>query len=712
MRHNPSTIETAVKATATAGSPVGSARSMTQALRGRDWTPLLRVATVVIALAILYLRMPTTFTNPQFWGEDIIFFDESRAHGWSSLTVAVAGWLAGVQFLVACLAQYVSPVHAPAIYNGAAIALTLLVVWMVTSPRLDLSYKPLLALAVVVVPMGYEELGTLTNSQWILPIGAIAMMFMRAAPSPLVLVAEAIFVALTSFSGPFPIFLAPMFLWRFLTAEARPERRRLLIFTLVAFIGAASQVLSLYLNPAILSSIAPVPYPWTLWVNLPFKQWMTTFGPASAVFDDVQGVFLGSALLVLVLVGSSIRPYRTQKLFMMFFAIAIAAAGMYKFRIALGTQLTSQRYFYFGGVFALWFICCLSDQRHLRMAAAAFVAVVELMLLPVVANTPRITKDLNWPIWASYLSSGLPTLIPSSPDSFYLGSPATADGPLAKFAPWIGQHLADVAGTIDPSSCAGAIGPIRPLWVSFVQKSYDPKKLGPTWITSGAAWAQDRPVQLVVLVDQDDRVIGFGLPGFAPPDAGSPPQSGWTAIFSADPGKIARAYGIVEDGKRICALANERYFPLKTQPLASGEFINGLEILPGRDLVQRFKPAHRLEEVTAKFVTWGVKPDRYTIRWQIVARSHGRVVELGAGTIDSNDVTDWLRIKLPVSIVPQQVPDQIEITFRTDHDRTPAAPIGLPVYRPEGENTAPPAETGGVPVSSGGLLGLDLSYPQ
>jgi hypothetical protein len=41
----------------------------------------------------------------------------------------------------------------------------------VTSPRLDILCKPLLAISIVVVLMNYEELGTLTNIQWILPIG-------------------------------------------------------------------------------------------------------------------------------------------------------------------------------------------------------------------------------------------------------------------------------------------------------------------------------------------------------------------------------------------------------------------------------------------------------------------------------------------------------------------------------------------------------------
>lgn len=689
-----------------ADGPTGS-----RTLRNRDWSPLLRLATVVIALAILYLRMPTSFTNPQFWGEDIIFFDEARFRGWASLLTAPAGYLVVAQVLIAILASYFSPIAAPAIFNYAAVLLTLLTVWLVTSPRLAFPLRYLAAIAIVVVPMGYEELGTITNIQWILPIGVFALLFMRASSSPIVLAGEALLSFVMAVSGPFCIFLLPLFLLRLISEQEKADRRRFTVLSAIIGLGVAVQITCILVLPDT-SKIEPAAYDWRLWINLPFSQWMTTFGSVSKLFRGVQGVVLGSALLLLALIVASMRPYRTQKLFMLFFALMIAIAGMYKFRLALGTQHYAQRYFYAGSIFALWFICCLSDRRYLRTAAATVVALIELALLPVVANTPRITRNLDWPIWASYLSSGLPTIIPSSPDSWYLVSPAPREGSLAKFASWINRPFGEISGPVDPSYCAGTMGPIQPLLVSVVQNSQGRKELGPTWISRGSAWdgTADRPVQLVALVDQTDRVIGFGFPGFSTDGSKSPRRSGWTSIFSAEPGKFVRAYGIVEDGKRLCLLDNERYFPQEVRPLASSQFIGGLEIQPAKDLVQLFRPIHRLEGVTAKFVTWGKRPTRYTIHWQIMARSHNRVIELGAGSIESDEIGDWSSRELPVSIVPREVPEQIEIAFRTDHDTTLSAPVGLPVYRPLGESTAPPAETGGIPYSSGGVIGMDIHY--
>jgi hypothetical protein len=44
-----------------------------------------------------------------------------------------------------------------------------------------------------------------------------------------------------------------------------------------------------------------------------------------------------------------------------YFATAIALSGMYKFRAELAGQIYAQRYFYFGCVFSIWFLCCLGS---------------------------------------------------------------------------------------------------------------------------------------------------------------------------------------------------------------------------------------------------------------------------------------------------------------------------------------------------------------
>ncbi|WP_040771863.1 hypothetical protein, partial [Rhodopseudomonas sp. B29] len=355
----------------------------------------------------------------------------------------MGGYLVFAQMLVGIIVCNLAPVPAaPMLFNYAAVALTLLVVWMVTSPRLELPYKPLLGIAIVIVPMGYEELGTLTNIQWVLPIGAFALLFMRPPASIAGAVAEAAFLGVTALSGPFSIFLTPLFAARAWMARDAANRRRLIVLSCIVALGALIQIAVISRNPSILNLVAPTPYSWTVWVNLPFSQITTTFGPrVSQLFRADSGAALGLGLLLIAVVLAWLPPYRAQKLFMLAFGLAIVLSGMYKFRAALETQYASNRYFYAASVFALWFICCLSGRRYVRTVFAGLVLVTELLLLPLIANTPRFAKDLEWPVWASYLNSGLAVIIPTTPTGFYLSLPASKDGPLAQFRSWPDRNI-------------------------------------------------------------------------------------------------------------------------------------------------------------------------------------------------------------------------------------------------------------------------------
>ena len=129
--------------------------------------------------------------------------------------------------------------------------------------------------------------------------------------------------------------------------------------------------------------------------------------------------------------------------------------------------------------------------------------------------------------------------------------------------------------------------------------------------------------------------------------------------------------------------------------------------------MQRFRPIHRIEGVSLKLVTWGRNPSRYTINWRVVGFINGHTFELGAGKIDAGSVRDWQTVMLPLSTTSDEMPNQIEVSFRTDASARPGAAVSIPLYRPIHDNSAPPpAEIGGTSAPSGALLGLSLSYSQ
>jgi hypothetical protein len=317
-----------------------------------------------------------------------------------------------------------------------------------------------------------------------------------------------------------------------------------------------------------------VPYSPTLWITLPFARILTVFGPVSWAFADLHGAVLGVLLFVAAFALACRPPFRTPKIFMILFATAIAIGGMYKFRVDLAGQIHATRYFYIGSIFILWFICCLFMQPYLRFALAAIAAATEFMLLPLVANTPRIAVDLEWPIWAKYVSSGLPMLIPTSPAGWYLDLPSAPEGPLAQFASWLGRDIKQMA-KFDASFCSGTMS--SALQGNVLHLGEPAPEQSGLWTATGRIWGtqQNATPLLVALVDQTDKVIGFGLPGFKPRRSTQAEVlcRQWIANFFAKAGLTVRAFGIAADGQRICPLGGQAYLATSSVPVGSDRFV-------------------------------------------------------------------------------------------------------------------------------------------
>lgn len=659
----------------------------------------MRLAVVLAALAVLYVRMPSTFRAPPMWGEDIVFFSHARTFGWQSLTIPEAGYLSFVQSLTAVLARVPGAAWAASIYFWTSIVLTLLVVWLVTSPRLALPAKPLLALAVVVVPMGYEELGTLTNIQWILPVGGFAMLFMTPPTARVAGIgAEALFLVLMALSGPFSIVLAPMFVAMALK-QAGAERRRLLVLSAAVGLGALVQVGVIVSLRNVALGIRPTSYPWDLWITLPTKQMLSVFPPLSRLVDGPLGIIVGVLLLCLALIGSCTGPYRDQKRCMVVLAVGIALGGMYKFRVALDTQTSATRYFYFGSIFLLWTLCCVSKTKRLQRTLTLLVIGTELALLPVVAATPRTEEDFAWPVWAQHVDSGLRVIVPTAPGGWYTALPAASDGPLFNYSHWEGRTLGEVAPTTDRDLCAGSLDDLQALpKLSFVTP----------WGASGLIGDAAHPAAsfpVVVLVDDEDRVVGFGYSGFAGPDGASDRvASGWRSVFFSEPKRSLRAYAVTAGGT-ACPLMNDLQFRDTGSPASQGTLVDAVTLEPGRRVSQRLSPKPGVRRIAVTLVTWGQTPSAYPVTWRVLAHHGADTFSAGAGRIDAGLIRDWQTVTLPVRFPPDRPVDAVEVVFEVSGDAAVEAPVGLPLMT-SGTDDAEPATIEGLPSPSRGHLGI------
>lgn len=508
-----------------------------------------RLIVITLALIIIFIRMPNAFFHPAFWAEDgPLYFRLAYLDGWRSITTQTAGYLTLFQWLVGNVSTYFPVSMAPAIFTAVATALTLVVVWLVTSPRLPLPAKPLLALAVVAIPAGYELLGGLGNSQWIFPIGAFSILLMSPSKNRFFSCGEAAFVSIFSVTGPFSLLLLPVCgLLIILGRDGSAGKRRILILSGIIVVGATIEAIYILRNfvAALTPDLEPIPSSWQLWLVLPIAR--VTFPIGHHVLRTLGEA--GSLPIALVAYGSiayfALRaPYRQEKIAMLLFAFAIIISGMIKDRLVL--PLNGMRYYYTAQVFAVWFFCCVPQTNRVREIFTGIVAIALLIMVLAFANLPRVAKNSEWPTWSKEIHSGLPVKIPLAPKGWFITLPANPYGPLARFVSWPGKEIFGFGLIGDDSACGGA--------VEAVESDIDVNGGPSQWIVRGWANSVDgrHAIPVVVLTNSENFVLGFGLPGFA---SGGGEMLGWGGVVQSPTPNI-RAFAIVSgDRDALCPLA-------------------------------------------------------------------------------------------------------------------------------------------------------------
>lgn len=174
---------------------------------------------------ILIVRKTDALLNPQFWAEDgSVFFLQQYENGASALFQPYAGYLHFVPRLVAFFAESFFPYAlVPAIYNYSSLIITLVVTLSIFSPRFQINNKPLVALAIVLVPHYSNEIFlNVTNLNWILAIMLIVVLFKKNPGHSygniiIQYVCDLTIIIFCGLSGPFIVFLMPFFGWKWFT---------------------------------------------------------------------------------------------------------------------------------------------------------------------------------------------------------------------------------------------------------------------------------------------------------------------------------------------------------------------------------------------------------------------------------------------------------------------------------------------------------------
>jgi hypothetical protein len=194
----------------------------TEQIAHKIFTKYKNIAFIVIAILILVVRKSDSLSNPQLWAEDGgVFFAQQYEYGPASIFTPYAGYLHIVPRLIAILADlFFSYANIPAVYNYTCLFITIIVIAHCFSPRLQLPFKSLLALSIVLVPQSLNEVFlNITNLQWILCI-LLILTLLKDAPNKkygnytLQVISDFIIIIFAGLTGPLLIFMFPFFAWK------------------------------------------------------------------------------------------------------------------------------------------------------------------------------------------------------------------------------------------------------------------------------------------------------------------------------------------------------------------------------------------------------------------------------------------------------------------------------------------------------------------
>ena len=380
------------------------------------------VITIFLVCLVLFFRKYDAFVNPQFWAEDGILFDNWLQFGAKSFFLQYAGYINLFPRLVAFLASFFPFSFTPAIYNYICLLVVLAICGWLFSSRLRLPYKPLFALAIVLVPHGGESFLNLPSIYWFM---SLALVFLAIQEHPVgiwQILLDLFVLILVGLSGPCIVYGLPLFALRCIAAHLSrlPLRRKIYDYLLLA--GA------LVLLGAQFYSLANSPNPTLRGAELckNFDAWVRVLGNryAGGLFFGVRlaalmspwllaGLTILLPFLLLILLDETpsvalrnIMNNRKSRLYtgtmFLLFAIGIAGCVLYKHRSmevpilsiqALARIGDAERYFFIGYIMVLWTLILCLESRPFKRGVTAFLLVLSLL---------ASTANFQWPPFTDY----------------------------------------------------------------------------------------------------------------------------------------------------------------------------------------------------------------------------------------------------------------------------------------------------------------------
>ncbi|MEN8219324.1 MAG: hypothetical protein ABFS56_23780 [Pseudomonadota bacterium] len=411
-----------------------------------------RLSVLFLCFIILLCREPDGFFNPQFWAEDgVIFFQQNLILGLAALLEPYFGYLHLIPRFISYFSGFFPVSFAPALYNFGALVITLFVINYLFSSRIQLPFKPLLALAVVLVPSDGEILMSITNVQWFLLLLLILFIIQDKPNTRNQLLLDTLIITLIGLTGPFIVLFLPLFIFRLIYICRSYYSVYLLSIALLLaliqgyFLWQTTVELPTSSEDYGLEVLVPIlairlsgclffgDYLSSAISNLSALKALSgnlSFGDYVSLAFNFQGLIGLTGLAIIVPAGLLILAVsKRRKLPIVVFLIGgiiIIVAAFYKFRNNLPMMLpfhNGARYFYILHLSIIWSLIIYLDSDKIIKYVSALLLLMALLSAFTHFQVPPL-KDFHWEKYSQQIEQGEAVKVPINPDGWFVSIPS------------------------------------------------------------------------------------------------------------------------------------------------------------------------------------------------------------------------------------------------------------------------------------------------
>lgn len=373
---------------------------------------------ICISLLVLYIRKSDLFHNPQLYAEDgVILFTESYNKGWRSILMPYAGYYITYQRIIAC-ASLASPIaYVPHCYAIGLIISLIFIIYYLFTDRVTLPHKPLLALAITLSPFQNEVFFGLANSQWILALGLLLLLFSKQPESIKSYIFEVMLFIVIGLTGPFSILFLPLYV---ICALWKRTRWNYLLLLLCAILATIQCYNIDNIDRALGNLNGPYAY-----IRVAAYYFTHMFiGHYSVIDFNAKflnvALFLISVVTYLALIVYGVKVRSLPIIIFTLSSVIIIFATIYSFKnsphILIGD---AHRYTFIPTISFAWALICLIPYKKM---------IASILLSLMLANTiifhahyigPHF-KDYEWRKWSACIGKSKYCVIPHPPETWQI----------------------------------------------------------------------------------------------------------------------------------------------------------------------------------------------------------------------------------------------------------------------------------------------------